>query len=49
MLNERTADVAVDARPDELGTSRTVAGLRLVADFLEGLPGLPELYVTVSN
>jgi hypothetical protein len=41
MLNERTADVAVDARPDEPGTSRTVADLRLIADFLEGFPGLP--------
>jgi len=48
MFNERTADVAVDARPDELGTSRTVAGLRLIADFLEGFPGLPKLSVTTS-
>jgi hypothetical protein len=45
MLNERTADVAVDAWPDESGTSRTVASLRLIADFLEGFPGLPDLYV----
>ncbi|SCK06005.1 hypothetical protein [Streptomyces sp. WMMB 322] len=49
MLNERTADVAVDARPERLSTSSTVASLRLIADFLEGFPGLPDLYVVVHT
>lgn len=49
MLNERTADTAVEPEPIEPSPSRTVAGLRLIADFLDGFPGLPGTYVTVGD
>ncbi|MFD8034672.1 hypothetical protein ACFV3F_39260 [Streptomyces sp. NPDC059717] len=49
MLNERTAQSAVVSPPDEPASTSPSDALRRLADFLDALPGLPRLYITLSR
>lgn len=49
MLNEPTGATAVASRPDEPASPSPSQVLRQVAEFLDTVPGLPELYITVDS
>ncbi|MET8808149.1 hypothetical protein [Streptomyces sp. NPDC004546] len=49
MLDERTAASAVVSQPEEPASTTPSQALRRLADLLDGVPGLPEMYITMSD
>ncbi|WP_262063965.1 hypothetical protein [Streptomyces sp. STR69] len=49
MLNDRIAASAIESKSAEPASSSPSDALRQLADFLAGVPGLPELYITMSD
>ncbi|MEV0177717.1 hypothetical protein AB0I54_00195 [Streptomyces sp. NPDC050625] len=47
MLNERTAAPAAVSPPAEPASPSPSQSLRKLADFLDGVPGLPPLYISL--
>ncbi|MCI3276246.1 hypothetical protein [Streptomyces cylindrosporus] len=49
MLDERTVASTVVSRQEEPVSFSPSQALRRLADFLDGVPGLPDVYITVSD